>query len=121
MLRLLYQSTDLFVFPSLYEGYGLPVAEALACGARTIGSGTSSVAELLVPDARFDPAERRRDRRRDRAGAHRRRDAARCSTSRRAHALPGWDTVADRVADAYERLLARPAAARRGAGRWSRS
>ena len=32
VLQLLYQSTDLFVFPSLYEGYGLPVAEALACG-----------------------------------------------------------------------------------------
>ncbi len=56
VLRLLYQSADLFVFPSLYEGYGLPVAEALACGARTIGSGTSSVAELLVPAAQFDPA-----------------------------------------------------------------
>ena len=57
VLRLLYQSTDLFVFPSLYEGYGLPVAEALACGARTIGSGTSSVAELLVPEAQFDPGD----------------------------------------------------------------
>ena len=56
VLQLLYQSTDLFVFPSLYEGYGLPVAEAMACGARTIGSGTSSVAELLVPEAQFDPA-----------------------------------------------------------------
>src|SRR4029077_14499286 len=59
VLRLLYQSTDLFVFPSLYEGCGLPIAEALACGARTIGSSTSSVAELLVPEAQFDPASDR--------------------------------------------------------------
>jgi len=107
VLRLLYQSTDLFVFPSLYEGYGLPVAEALACGARTIGSSSSSVGELLVPGARFDP-----ERDDAIAGALEQAltdDATRALLDDQARrALPGWDTVADRVADAYEQLLARP-------------
>jgi glycosyltransferase involved in cell wall biosynthesis len=107
VLRLLYQSTDLFVYPSLYEGYGLPVAEALACGARAIGSGTSSVAELLVPGARFDPAQDGAI-----AGAIEKAltdDATRAMLDDQARrSLPGWDVVADRVADAYERVLARP-------------
>src|SRR4029077_16878078 len=47
LLGLLYQATDLFVCPSLYEGYGLPVAEALACGAPAIGSNVSAIPELL--------------------------------------------------------------------------
>ena len=54
----MYQSTDLFVFPSLYEGFGLPVAEALACGAVAIAGDNTSLPEVL-PDAeaRFDAAE----------------------------------------------------------------
>ncbi len=54
-LRLLYQGTDLVVFPSMYEGYGLPVAEGLACGAPAIASATSSLTDLVPPEATFDP------------------------------------------------------------------
>lgn len=45
-LRKLYSCTDLFVFPSLYEGFGMPVLEAMACGAPTITSSTSSLPEV---------------------------------------------------------------------------
>lgn len=53
----LYNLTDLFVFPSLYEGFGLPILEALACGTSVISSNTSSLIEVggnVVGDY-FDP------------------------------------------------------------------
>ncbi|MGI8605995.1 MAG: glycosyltransferase, partial [Gaiellaceae bacterium] len=57
-LRLLYQATELFVFPSLYEGYGLPVAEAIACGAPVAAARTSSLVELVQEEAAlFDPED----------------------------------------------------------------
>jgi glycosyltransferase involved in cell wall biosynthesis len=55
-LPLLYRSAALFVYPSLYEGFGLPVAEAMACGTVVATSQTSSLPEI-VGDAGlyFDP------------------------------------------------------------------
>jgi glycosyltransferase involved in cell wall biosynthesis len=56
-LLLLHQGSDLFVFPSLYEGYGLPVAEALACGAAVLAADASSLPEIVGPEALFDATE----------------------------------------------------------------
>ena len=53
----LYQAAHLFVFPSLYEGFGLPVLEALACGAPVITGDNSSLREIVSsPEALFDSA-----------------------------------------------------------------
>jgi len=41
-----YNAATLFVYPSLYEGFGLPVLEALSCGAPVIASGVSSIPEI---------------------------------------------------------------------------
>ena len=45
-LGALYQTCDAFVFPSLYEGFGLPLLEALAAGAPAIASNVSSLPEV---------------------------------------------------------------------------
>lgn len=50
-----YQACDGFVFPSMYEGLGLPVLEAMKCGAPVIGSNNSSIGEIINhKDALFD-------------------------------------------------------------------
>ncbi|NIN63988.1 MAG: glycosyltransferase [Anaerolineae bacterium] len=45
-LPALYGAADLFVFPSFYEGFGLPVLEAMACGVPVVTSNTSSLPEV---------------------------------------------------------------------------
>jgi alpha-1,3-rhamnosyl/mannosyltransferase len=42
----LYQRAAVFAFPSLYEGFGLPVLEAMACGVPVVCSNTSSLPEV---------------------------------------------------------------------------
>lgn len=42
-----YNAADLFVYPSLYEGFGLPPLEAMACGTPVITSNTSSLPEVV--------------------------------------------------------------------------
>ncbi len=46
-LPMLYNCADIFVYPSLYEGFGLPPLEAMACGIPVITSNTSSLPEVI--------------------------------------------------------------------------
>lgn len=56
VLRALYQTAALFVLPSRYEGFGLPVLEAISCGCAAISSNTSSLPELIDwPPGTFSP------------------------------------------------------------------
>lgn len=55
-LPYLYNAADLFVFPSLYEGFGMPILEAMACGVPTVCSNVSSMPEVTGDAAPlFDP------------------------------------------------------------------
>jgi glycosyltransferase involved in cell wall biosynthesis len=57
-LNVLYNLADVFVFPTLYEGFGLPVLEAMACGCPVVASRRASLPEV-VGDAGilFDPLD----------------------------------------------------------------
>lgn len=53
----LYQSAKLYVFPSLYEGFGLPPLEAMRCGTPVVASKTACIPEVCGEDNAlyFDP------------------------------------------------------------------
>lgn len=103
----LYRATELFVYPSLHEGFGLPALEAMRCGAPVIGSDRTSVPEILGSNtALFDPtsvpaiATKITEVLRD--------DAAR--TALRTHGLEqskkfSWETTVTRALDAVEQTF----------------
>ena len=56
LLVTIYSGATLFVYPSLYEGFGLPLLEAMRCGCPVVCSGTSSMPEIAGDAALyFDP------------------------------------------------------------------
>ena len=68
VLRIFYDGAKIFVFPSLYEGFGLPPLEAMAHGTPVVTSNTSSLPEvagnaalLVNPENVFDIARGIRD------------------------------------------------------------
>jgi len=57
-LAVLYSCAEAFVYPSLAEGFGLPVLEAMACGAPVVTSSTTSLPEVVGEAAILvDPAD----------------------------------------------------------------
>ncbi|MEO7836397.1 MAG: glycosyltransferase [Acidimicrobiales bacterium] len=107
----LYQATELFVFPSLYEGYGLPVAEALACGAPVLAARTPALRELVGEEALFDPC--------DTASMASAMESALTDPARRARLIAGserppatWAGVAAATVAAYDEVLSRRQPAR---------
>jgi glycosyltransferase involved in cell wall biosynthesis len=109
-LAVLYWSCELFLFPSLYEGAGLPILEAMSCGAPVVASATSSIPEILGDlDGTFDPADPR-----DLAYCVERvltdptaLERLRVRSANRVR-LYTWDRVAELTLQGYERALAAP-------------
>lgn len=101
----LYQAATLFVFPSLHEGFGLPVLEAMACGTPTIASNLTSLPEVIgLDEALFDPADPQSiaDRIAEVLGDPILYERLRCHSRRQASKF-SWDETARRALRALER------------------
>ncbi len=116
LLVLFYQAAHLVIYPSLYEGFGLPVAEAISCGAPVLTGRTSSLVELVDDDvALFEPTQPRSIREALERTLTDERVRARLSALK-LHKRHTWPEVARRTAAAYaelDRAGRRPARRRR--------
>jgi glycosyltransferase involved in cell wall biosynthesis len=102
-LRCFYESAAAFVFPSRYEGFGLPPLEAMACGTPVVTSNVSSLPEvvgdaavLVNPENVFDIARGIREALLD--------ETLRAELIRRGHAQAArfsWERTARAVLDIY--------------------
>ncbi len=118
----LYSGASLFLFPSLAEGFGLPLLEAMHCGLRAITSANSSLPEVGGDAAIYiDPGNPR-----EIAAAilrHLPKQNAACAPFLPAIERAGrfcWAESARRTEAVLERALAaRPVTAREGSRRWS--
>jgi glycosyltransferase involved in cell wall biosynthesis len=105
-LLALYSKADLFVFPSLHEGFGLPVLEAMSCGAPVIGSNCTSVPEVIGrDDALFDPksADSIRNKMLEVLMDDKFRNDLRFHAQQQAKKF-SWTTTAKKVIQTFERL-----------------
>jgi glycosyltransferase involved in cell wall biosynthesis len=113
----LYNACEIFVFPSLYEGFGLPVVEAMACGRPVACSNTSAVREVVdAATILFDPGSTREIARAmlDLAlDPELRARMARLALQRAGHF--SWRKAAEKTLEVYHEVarVAAPAAARR--------
>ncbi len=106
-LPLWYNAARLFVFPSLYEGFGLPVLEAMACGTPVITSTAASLPEVggkaavLVPPEDTDRIAQEMQRVLDDPQVRMEmRAAGRIQASRFT-----WRAMADKTVDSYQRAV----------------
>jgi glycosyltransferase involved in cell wall biosynthesis len=113
----LFSLATLFAFPSLYEGFGLPPLEAMACGAPVLSSNNSSLAEvcgdaayLIEPQDEDALVEGLRRLLRD--------PELRAELSRRGLERArsfSWERAAEETAAIYSQVLGRPSGQRRAA------
>jgi glycosyltransferase involved in cell wall biosynthesis len=103
-----YNAARLFVFPSLYEGFGLPVLEAMACGTPVISSSSASLPEVggkaAILVSAHDRGALTREMQRvldDAQLATEMRAAGRIQASRFS-----WQAMTDRTVASYEQAVA---------------
>ena len=105
-LAALYSGAEVFAYPSLYEGFGLPVLEAMACGTTVVCANTSSLPECAGDAALLFPPDD------PDAIAARLEEACTSETLRtelvrrgeQRVALFQWERAAERLIEIYERV-----------------
>jgi glycosyltransferase involved in cell wall biosynthesis len=106
-LTALYQGADLFLYPTLYEGFGLPVVEAMASGVAVITSNNSALKEVAEGYAQLvnplDVEEMARAIAQCLGDAEHRDALARLGTKRAEDFR--WDRTAERTLAVYEKVL----------------
>jgi glycosyltransferase involved in cell wall biosynthesis len=106
VLAALYDKAQVFVYPSLYEGFGIPPLEAMARGCPVVSSGTSSLPEVVGDAAEiFDPGsteELRCALERVVTDSARREELVRLGRQRAA--LFSWDRTAEETLQMYRKL-----------------
>jgi glycosyltransferase involved in cell wall biosynthesis len=93
-LAALYRGARCLVYASLYEGFGIPVAEALACGCPVVTSEHSPMAELAPDAALVDPTD---------VGSI--RDGIARAGREEPRRVASWDDVAARTLAVYEEAV----------------
>ncbi len=105
----LYQAADTFVFPSLYEGFGLPVLEAMACGCPVLSSTRGSLGEVIADAAETVEPENGADLQRQLtrlASDAKLRERLRAAGLKRAQQF-NWQTTAAATLETYGRAFSR--------------
>ncbi len=106
-LRTLFSIAEVFVYPSIYEGFGLPPLEAMQCGTPTIAGNTSSLPEvtgdaaLLIDPKSTDELYSAISRVLESRSLREKMSSA----SLKQAALFSWDKTADLTIDIYKRAL----------------
>ena len=117
-LRALYNAAFCFLFPSIYEGFGLPALEAMACGTPVVTSDSGAPAEVCGDGAvKVDPRDVSSIARALRALADDEehwREVAAAGKKRAAEFT--WRRSAEQVLSVYDRALAVARAAREAKG-----
>jgi glycosyltransferase involved in cell wall biosynthesis len=94
-LAALYRGARCLVYASLYEGFGIPVAEALACGCPIVTSRDSAMGEIAGGDATYvDPTD-----------VESIREGIRRAFAPAPRRIASWHDVADRTRAVYEELV----------------
>lgn len=104
-LPFFYSACELMVYPSLFEGFGFPIVEALACGAPVICSNTSSMQEIAgdcVP--KFNPISLEEIEGRMNEALRLGRTAERSAQGRAYAAGFRWERTAEQVIDVYRKV-----------------
>jgi glycosyltransferase involved in cell wall biosynthesis len=116
-LPAIYNLAEMFVFPSVYEGFGLPVVEAMACGTPVLTGPVAALAEVAGDAAeRIDPldADTLGEAIVRLAADRDRREALSKAGLERARAF-SWQQAALDTLKVYRQVVARPATARTAA------